>query len=343
MALSLNPSIVSAANNISSQLATVANQTAGNIGLPNTNVQKASLDALVADKSGAIGSALNGATGKLNSTSFNNLSSTVSSALGSGGGVSSLGGLASAGFNNLKAGVEGIAASIPGLATGLIQGALQKSAAQGNILAGVANDLISAARSKNLPSAATLGLGEPGAIVAVYPAPSGDWRIRLQSLAGQIVFPTTPTFTLSNKANYDNKTLVHSNFPHPVYTSSVSDDISISCEWPVEAPDEAAEWLRVIRLGRGLTKMFFGSSSNLGAPPPICTLYGYMDTIRRIPVVVKEFKVDFKDDVHYVKSGSAMVPRLSTISITLQPVYSKAAQRRFNWDAYAQGGGSIPF
>ena len=71
MALSLNPSIISAANNISSQLATVANQTGGNLGLPNTNVQKASLDALVADKSGAIGSALNGATGKLNSTSFN--------------------------------------------------------------------------------------------------------------------------------------------------------------------------------------------------------------------------------------------------------------------------------
>lgn len=342
MALSLNPSIISAANNISSQLATVANQTGGNLGLPNTNVQKASLDALVADKSGAIGSALNGATGKLNSTSFNNLSSTVQSVVGSGG-VNSLGGLASAGFNNLKSGVEGIAKSIPGLATGLIQGALQNAAAQGNLLAGVANDLISAARSKNLPSAATLGLSSPGAIVAVYPAPSGDWRIRLQSLAGQIIFPTTPTFTLSNKANYDNKTLVHSNFPHPVYTNSVSDDIQISCEWPVEAPDEAAEWLRVIRLGRGLTKMFFGSSSNLGAPPPICTLYGYMDTVGRIPVVVKEFKVDFKDDVHYVQSGGAMVPRLSTISITLQPVYSKAAQRGFNWDLYARGYGSIPF
>lgn len=342
MALSLNPSIMSAAKNISSQLAGVANQTGGNLSLPNTNTQKASLDALIADKSGAVGSALNGVTGKLNSTSFNNLSSTVQSTLGSGG-VSSLGGLASAGFNKLAGGLEALAGSAPGLATGLIQGALQKAGAQGNILAGVANDLISAARSKNLPSAATLGLGQPGAIVAVYPAPSGDWRIRLQSLAGQIIFPTTPTFTLSNKANYDNKTLVHSNFPHPVYTNSVSDDIGISCEWPVEAPDEAAEWLRIIRLGRGLTKMFFGSSANLGAPPPICTLYGYMDTISRIPVVVKEFKVDFKDDVHYVKVGSAMVPRLSTISITLQPVYSKAAQRRFNWDAYSQGVGSIPF
>jgi len=342
MALSLNPSIVSAANNISAKLASVANQTGGNLGLPNTNVQKASLDALVADKSGAIGSALNGVTGKLNSTSFSNLSSTVQSNVQSGA-ISSLGGLASAGFNNLKSGVEGIAKSIPGLATGLITGALQKSAAQGNILAGVANDLISAARSKNLPSSAVLGLGQPGAIVAVYPAPSGDWRIRLQSLAGQIVFPTTPTFTLSNKANYDNKNLVHSNFPHPVYVNSVSDDIQISCEWPVEAPDEAAEWIRITRLGRGLTKMFFGASSNLGCPPPICTLYGYMNTLQRIPVVVKEFKVDFKDDVHYIEYNGSMVPRLSSISITLQPVYSKSAQRRFDWDAYAQGAGSIPF
>lgn len=341
MALSLNP-VIKSASSLTSQIATVANQQAGNLGLPNTNIQKASLDSLVNDKSGAIGSALNGVTGKLNSTSFSNLSSAVQSSVQAGG-LSSLGGLVSASLSGLRSGVEGIAQSVPGLATGLIQGALQGAAAQGSVFAGLANDLISVARSKNLPSAAVLGLGTPGSIVAVYPASDGDWRVKVQSLAGEITFPTTPTFTLSNKANYDNKTLVHSNFPHPVYTNSASDDIGISCEWPVETTDEAQDWLRIIRLGRGLTKMFYGSSSNLGCPPPICTLVGYMDTLSRIPVVVKEFKVDFKDDVHYIKVGNSMVPRLSTISITLQPVYSKSAQRTFKWEEYSQGKGSIPF
>jgi hypothetical protein len=343
MALSANP-ISKITSQTSSSLASSANQKAGNLSSQTTNVGKAQLDKVVADKSGMIGSSLNGMTGKLNTTSLNNLSSTVQSAVGSGA-VNSLSSSANGGvFKSLKGQFENLAKGVsPGLATGLIQGALQGAAAQGNLLAGLANDLISAARSKNLPASGVLGLTKPGAIVAVYPVEAGDWRVKVQSLAGTITFPTTPTFSLTHTANYANQDLVHANYPHPAYKNSQSGDIQISCEWPVETSSDADEWYRIVHLGRALTKMFYGASRFTGNPPPICTLVGYQDTLRRIPVVVTEFKVDFKDDVHYVDTGKAFIPRLSTISMLLRPVYSKSSQRTFNWDDYANAQSNISY
>jgi len=341
MTLSLNPS-KAIGKAVNSAIATAANQVGGNIGVPNTNASKAKLDALIASKSGAIGSSLNGITGKLNGSAASNLAGTVQSKLGSGA-VNSLSGALGAGVNVLKSQVQNIASSAPGLATGLLQSALQGAGAQGNIFASIAADLISAARSKNIPSADTLQLTRPGSIVAVYPNDDGDWRVKVQSFAGDICFPVTPTFSLTYSANYDTKQLVHANFSHPVYTASSSGDIQISCEWPVETTTDALEWYRITKLGRALTKMFYGSSQNLGNPPPICDLIGYEGTLQRIPVVVKEFKVDFKDDVHYMNVGGAYVPRLSTISMTLMAVYSKASLRGFDWASYASGRGNIPY
>lgn len=341
MTLSLNPSkaIGKAVNSVT---AAAANQIGGNMSVPSMNAGKAKLDALIAKKSGAIGSALNGMTGQLNNTAVNNLSGTVQSALGSGK-VNSLSGAIGAGLNKLSGAVQSIASSAPGLGTGLLQSALQGAAAKGNIFAGIAADLISAARSKNLPSADTLALTKPGSIVAVYPVEAGDWRVKVQSYFGDITFPVTPTFGLSYSANYESKQLVHANYQHPVYTSSSSGDIQITCEWPVETTTDAYEWTRITKLGRALTKMFYGSSEFLGNPPPICELIGYEGTLQRIPVVVKEFKVDFKDDVHYMFAGDAYIPRLSTISITLAVVYSKAVLRGFDWRSYSEGKGNIPY
>ena len=226
------------------------------------------------------------------------------------------------------------------MATGLLNGAGQPTAAA---LASIGLDLISAARAKNIPSTATLALGEAASVVQVYPGKEGDWRIKIYSVFGEIVFPTTPTFSLSNKANYNNQELVHANFPHPVYKNSTSDDITISGEFPVETEEDAANWLRTIALGRGLTKMFYGKSSFQGNPPPICTLSGYGAVLKNIPVVIKSFQVDFKDDVHYILTAGSSVPRLSTIQISCQPVYSKSSQRGFDLGAYINNGGNIPF
>jgi len=342
MSLSINP-IQNLASKIGSELGSVANaanQSAGNFSMPNSSLAKQSLDATVNRLSGGFGSSLNGITGKLNSSSVSNLSGTVQNFAQNG--LSSLSDVASSFATAGKGVIDNIASggNIAGLATGLLNGAGQPSAAA---LASIGLDLISAARSKNIPSTATLALGEEASVVQIYPSNEGDWRIKIDSMFGQIIFPTTPTFSLSTKANYNNQELVHANFPHPVYKNSTSDDISISGEFPVETLEDAENWLRTITLGRGLTKMFFGNSSPQGNPPPICTLSGYGRVLEYIPVVIKSFQVDFKDDVHYILAAGASVPRLSTIQISCQPVYSKSSQRGFNLDAYAGGGGNIPF
>ena len=341
MSLSINP-IQNLASKIGSELgslANAANQSAGNFSMPNSSLAKQSLDATVNRLSGGFGSSLNGITGKLNSSSVSNLSGTVQNFAQNG--LSSLSDVASSFATAGKGVIDNIASggNIAGLATGLLSGPAQQAAA----LATIGLDLISAARAKNIPSTATLALGEEASVVQIYPSNEGDWRIKIDSMFGQIIFPTTPSFSLSNKANYNNQELVHANFPHPVYKNSTSDDISISGEFPVETEEDAANWLRTIALGRGLTKMFFGNSSPQGNPPPICTLSGYGEVLGFIPVVIKSFQVDFKDDVHYILAAGASVPRLSTIQITCQPVYSKSSQRGFNLSAYVNNGGSIPF
>jgi len=341
MPLSINP-IKNLASNIGSSLgnlANAANQSAGNFSMPNTSLAKQSLDATVNRLSGGFGSSLNGITGNLNSSSVSNLSGTVQNlaqnGLTSASGVA--GSFATAGqdvIDNIASG-----GSAAGLATGLLNGPEQ----QDFDFADIGLDLISAARAKNIPSTATLALGEEASVVQVYPSNEGDWRIRIDSMFGEIIFPTTPSFSLSNKANYNNQELVHANYPHPVYKNSTSDDISISGEFPVETEEDARDWLRTIALGRGLTKMFYGNSSPQGNPPPICTLSGYGSVLKYIPVVIKSFQVDFKDDVHYILAAGASIPRLSTIQITCQPVYSKSSQRGFDLGAYINNGGNIPF
>jgi hypothetical protein len=341
MPLSINP-IKNLASNISSELgnlANAANQSAGNFSMPNTSLAKQSLDATVNRLSGGFGSSLNGITGKLNSSSVSNLSGTVQNFAQNG-----LTSLTDQSLSFPTAGqdvIDNIASggSVAGLSTGLLNGPEQ----QDFDFADIGLDLISAARAKNIPSTATLALDEEASVVQIYPSNEGDWRIRIDSMFGEIIFPTTPTFSLSNKANYNNQELVHANFPHPVYKNSTSDDISISGEFPVETEEDARDWLLTIALGRGLTKMFYGNSSFQGNPPPICTLSGYGAVLKYIPVVIKSFQVDFKDDVHYILTAGSSVPRISTIQITCQPVYSKSSQRGFNLGAYVGGGGNIPF
>jgi hypothetical protein len=151
---------------------------------------------------------------------------------------------------------------------------------------------------------------------------------------------------VSAKGRWEKKFLLFTKFCiklHPVYKNSTSDDFSMSVEFPVETEEDAANWLRTIALGRGLTKMFYGNSSFQGNPPPICTLSGYGAVLKDIPVVIKSFQVDFKDDVHYILTAGSSVPRLSTIQITCQPVYSKSSQREFDLGAYINNGGNIPF
>ncbi len=91
--------------------------------------------------------------------------------------------------------------------------------------------------------------------------------------------------------------------------------------------------------------MFFGQGANQGNPPIICKLNGYgANVFNDVPVVVKSFSVDFPTDVDYIQCNSASqgakptwVPRQSTISIEVQPIYNRTKMRQFSLEAYANG------
>jgi hypothetical protein len=58
-------------------------------------------------------------------------------------------------------------------------------------------------------------------------------------------------------------------------------------------------------------------------------------------VIVKAFSVDLKDDVNYIRCNTfgtnTWVPVLSTISVTVTPVYNRRRLRKFSLQDYSRG------
>ena len=91
---------------------------------------------------------------------------------------------------------------------------------------------------------------------------------------------------------------------------------------------------------RSVTKMFFGQGANAGNPPPICVLDGYGSSVfKNIPVIVKSFSVDFKDDVNYIyyEPTKTWVPIMSNVSVVVAPIYNRSRLRDFDLKSYASG------
>ena len=93
--------------------------------------------------------------------------------------------------------------------------------------------------------------------------------------------------------------------------------------------------------------MFFGQGEFAGNPPLVCNLTGYGSSIfDKVPVIVKSFSVDLKDDVNYIRCNTfgtnTWVPVISTVSVTLMPVYNRQKMRQFNLQDYARGKTADP-
>jgi hypothetical protein len=313
---------------------------------------------------GAAGSALSGASGALGGA-FADVTGKVQGALGGAGGIAgavggiagTVGGLAGS-ISNIAAGagdalnkITGGIASAGGLGSGLLSAARNISAAAGQI-----NNLLSLFRGKNIPSGADL-FSQVGAQVKITPVQQSDWRVRincdfdtlfgantfsrLKATSG-VVWPYLPNITLSTKANYTQVDPTHNNFPFQSYKNSQVEDIQISGEFSCETEADAAYWIAATTFFRTATKMFYGQGQYAGNPPVICQLTGYGANIfNSVPVIIKSFSVDLKDDVNYVQCnayGSATwVPIMSTISVTVAPIYNRERLRKFSLQNFARG------
>jgi hypothetical protein len=101
--------------------------------------------------------------------------------------------------------------------------------------------------------------------------------------------------------------------------------------------------------------MFFGRDSMAGNPPPIVYLNGYGEYyLPNVPCIVTSFSHTMPDSVDYMDIpepglnynpgvtrpvlNSTRLPTTSTLSLTVQPVYSRLAQSQgFNLSDFARG------
>lgn len=160
-----------------------------------------------------------------------------------------------------------------------------------------------------------------------------------------VVFPYTPTISITHKANYTaSEGIVHSNFPFQSYKNSQVEDITIQADFTVQNNQEGLYWLAVMNFFRTATKMFYGASTPQGYPPVVCYLSGYGNMVLPdVPVIIKSFQTDFKDSVQYIEVASydqkiQFVPTVSTVSVTVSPIYNRELARKFDLNKFAQGG-----
>ena len=332
---------------------------------------KSNLDTTVSQLSGGIGTGLNGftaAAGNLANDARGALAGATGALGGVGSTIQSLASNATGAFAGAAGALGGVAGGLSnagaaigaslnklGLAGGGIGGGLASLATSVSSAAGMVNNLLSLARGKNLPSGAEL-FSKEGSFVKLETGSAEDWRVKLNanfglfgtaferlSKTGGFVWPYLPSITVSSKANYAQIETVHSNQPFQAYKSSQIDDIQISGEFSVENELDAEYWIQATTFLKTATRMFFGTGPNVGNPPIVCNLTGYGARVfAGVPVIVKSFSVDFKDDVAYIKHSlngapPTWVPAMSTISVTVSPIYNRTRLRQFNLAEYANG------
>lgn len=185
-----------------------------------------------------------------------------------------------------------------------------------------------------------------------------------------VIFPYTPSISVTHTARYSDQKLTHSNYNSYFYEGSEVSAINITGDFTVQTVDEGKYLLAVISFFRSCTKMFFGNQDAqalAGSPPPMVFLNGFGKYyFPNVPCVVTSFQhtmpaeVDYlevtyypkemnggrmvnsggqyKSDTELVNAAATRVPTSSQIALTVQPVYSrKAVHEKFNLDKFANG------
>jgi hypothetical protein len=170
-----------------------------------------------------------------------------------------------------------------------------------------------------------------------------------------VVFPYTPQLSITHAANYSPQKLTHNNYANYFYDNSEVQAITISGEFTVQNVNEGQYLLASVYFFRSVTKMFFGNDPLAGNPPPMVYLNGYGQYyLPNVPCVVTNFshtmpaEVDYMDipepsavydpRVNNYRLNNTRLPTTSTMSVTLQPVYSRLSQSQgFSLNDFARG------
>ena len=177
---------------------------------------------------------------------------------------------------------------------------------------------------------------------------------------GGVIYPYTPQISVTHAAKYGSQNLTHSNYTNYFYEGSEVQAINVTGEFTVQTEEEGRYVLACIQFFRASTKMFFGTGQNVGAPPPMVFLNGYGSYyFPNVPCVVTSFQHTMGQDVDYMNvpvggtmindvdngggismigGGYARMPTISTLAVTLQPIYTRRnLHDKFALDKFARG------
>jgi len=189
--------------------------------------------------------------------------------------------------------------------------------------------------------------------------------LRPLAVTNGLIFPYTPEVQVRHAARYNTQQLVHNNYNSYAYEGSEIGEITINGDFTVQNTSEGQYLMAAIQFLRACTKMFFGNDVLAGSPPPLVFLDGYGPTyLPHVPCVITSFSHRMPAEVDYVKvpigvqenfnefttaydsdllNGSGYgsivnLPTTSSLSIALQPVYSRNnVSNNFTLEKYAGG------
>lgn len=171
---------------------------------------------------------------------------------------------------------------------------------------------------------------------------STDMRVRLKAQTGQedrvygagiasvlketggLLFPYTPTITVSQDVAYQDLALTHSNGDILAYTRTPSVTLSVTGKFTVQNRREGRYALAALHFLRGASKMHFGQTDvYAGLPPPLLILEGYGTYMfHGIKVAVRRHNYTLDDshdmvDVEIDGRKSARIPSLFQLQVEL--------------------------
>ena len=241
---------------------------------------------------------------------------------------------------DLGSGLNTVTKAVSG-AFGSVSSALTTAGKLAGALNNLSNPaaLISSLRSLSLPKGGEAGVASPNAVVNFGDDGINDWRVRLSVPpafassgilkplvdVGGLIFPYTPSITISSSAMYEDQAITHQNYAFIYYQGSKANEIQIEAPFNVEDGMQGRYWLAAVHMLRSCTKMFTGDGDLQGNPPPILRLNGYGDYVfKNIPVVVKSFSVNLPQDVNYINTSSATAGAESVLGSGASPTSSLA-------------------
>lgn len=226
-----------------------------------------------------------------------------------------------------------------------------------------------------LTSFTTLNAGTMGSVAAAASAATGttpatptasltqsqgDYRLRLAHLSGYqnpypgimaplsgtrgLLFPYTPTISVSQDVDYANMQMTHSNTDYYSFSRSPNTTISITAKFSVQNQTEGKYVTGALMFLKSVSKMNFGQNdANKGLPPPILTLNGYGTyNFNMVRVFLKQHSFSYEENMDLVRvtvgSGYMMLPPLFTVTLSLTAQQTPRAMRQdFTLDAYRDG------